>query len=134
MHTIILQKENNLLKTILNKGINIEHVMPDQESEDGSIGGSPLHLALALESFKSAELLMSKMKGDGLELIGDDESHSALNLALRQVFKLTLSLTGSQELLGTSLSDERHSVRKSHTVESYCRGHTVGYRDKSSVS
>ena len=65
--------------------------MPDQESEDGSIGGSPLHLALALESFKSAELLMSKMKSDGLELIGDDESHSALNLALRQVSKLTFS-------------------------------------------
>ena len=90
MHTIILQKENNLLKTILSKGINIEHVMPDQESSDGAIGGSPLHLALALESFKSAELLMSKMKSDGLELIGDDESHSALNLALRYVFKLML--------------------------------------------
>ena len=90
MHTIILQKENNLLKTILNKGINIEHVMPDQESTDGAIGGSPLHLALALESFKSAELLMSKMKSDGLELIGDDETHSALNLALRHVFKLVM--------------------------------------------
>ena len=92
MHTIILQKENNLLKTILSKGINIEHVMPDQESEDGTIGGSPLHLALSLESFKSTEQLMSKMKSDGLELIGDDDKHSALNLALRLVFKLTRSL------------------------------------------
>ena len=58
MHTIILQKENNLLKTILNKGINIEHVMPDKESTDGAIGGSPLHSRGCGFAWSKSELLL----------------------------------------------------------------------------
>ena len=83
LHTIVLQKEDKILSQVIRKGIDISPTMPDQQIEDEKIGGSALHISLALESKKCVEILLSEMSESKLEISGDDETHSALGLALK---------------------------------------------------
>ena len=83
LHTIVLQKEDKILSQVIRKGIDISPTMPDQQIEDEKIGGSALHISLALESKKCVEILLSEMSESKLKISGDDETHSALGLALK---------------------------------------------------
>merc|ERR1711892_58121 len=81
IHTIVMQQNCQLLDKVIEKGIDISTVMPDQETIKG---GSCLHISLANESFDCAELLIATLNKQGAKtIVGDDEHHSALGLALQ---------------------------------------------------
>jgi len=85
IHTVVLHQQKDLLKVILEKGVDIQAVMPDTTTDDDSkvpVGGSALHICLALNNFSSSELLMDKMAETGLKIAGDSSFHSALSSAL----------------------------------------------------
>ena len=83
IHTIIMKRNTALLKSVISKGIDINTIMPDCEIEGQTLGGSALHISLKIEAFDCAELLISTLNQKGMKtIVGDDENHSALQLAL----------------------------------------------------
>ena len=83
LHTIVLQKEDKILSQVIRKGVDISPTMPDQIFDGESVGGSALHIALALESKKCVEILLSEMSESNRKISGDDGTHSALGLSLK---------------------------------------------------
>ena len=83
IHTTVLQKQHKLLKNMLSKNIDISKIMPDQNLEEIVVGGSALHIALSLQSRKCVDIIISKMEESDLEIAGDDENHSALDISIK---------------------------------------------------
>ena len=103
IHSVAIQMEEKILAQMIEKGVDITSIMPDQTVDSIVLGGSALHIGIGLKSKKCVDLLLSEMKRSNGEIAGDDGHHSALAICLQNQWHDT-----AEELLKLGASGKAH--------------------------